>query len=491
MSLTTSFDTARSGLSLSTGQIAVTSRNIARAGVDGASRKIANATTLPGQGARLAAITRATDAALLDKMLIAASTAAQKSAAATGFDRLGAVLGDMSDETSPASLMGKLRDALQIFSDNPGDAVRGQTAVAVAKDLARALNDGARSVQSFRAEADGKIAGAVDRLNGLLTEFGALNNAVAQGARAGQDITDALDDRDGVLKNIAEIIGVRTISGPDGRMAIFTDSGVTLFAETPRAVTFTSTPVYAATTSGAAVFVDGVAVTDPGSGMPVSSGEIAGLAALRDTQAVTYQNQLDEIARSLIVLFAEKDVSATPTGPDAPGLFTYSGAPAMPASALTPGLAASIAVAARADPAQGGDVFRLRDGGISNPGNPAYVSNPSGLTGYSDLLIALFDGFSALATFDPAAQAGTSASPLDFASSSTAWLQEARRAATLADEQSQTRFQRAKEAHSNKAGVNLDDEMARLLEFERSYQASAKLLSAIDAMYGALFDSLR
>ena len=59
--------------------------------------------------------------------------------------------------------------------------------------------------------------------------------------------------------------------------------------------------------------------------MRSGSGRLIGLAAVRDTYAVTYQNQLDEIARGLIEAFAESDQSASPSLPDAPGLFTYPG----------------------------------------------------------------------------------------------------------------------------------------------------------------------
>ena len=95
------------------------------------------------------------------------------------------------------------------------------------------------------------------------------------------------------------------------------------------------------------------------------------------------QAQLDEMARGLVTLFAESD-QVGGGAPTRPGLFTYSGAPAMPAAGVVvPGLAASISVSASVDPAQGGDVNLLRDGAISDPGNAAYVYNTSGAAGFS------------------------------------------------------------------------------------------------------------
>ena len=110
--------------------------------------------------------------------------------------------------------------------------------------------------------------------------------------------------------------------------------------------------------------------------MALKSGSIAGLTQLRDTTTVAYQNQLDQIAGGLVSAFSESDQTGG-SAPTIPGLFTYSGAPAMPTTGQT-GLAASIAVSANVDPSQGGTLTRLRDGGIGDPGNSAYVANTTG-----------------------------------------------------------------------------------------------------------------
>ena len=219
------------------------------------------------------------------------------------------------------------------------------------------------------------------------------------------------------------------------------------------------------------------------------SGRLTGLAAVRDGVAVTYQSQLDEIARGLIQAFAESDQSATPTLPDAPGLFTYAGAPAMPPSgSVLVGLAGTIKVNASVDPAQGGNPARLRDGGIS--GNPAYVYNATGAAGYSQRLEQLLDALDTQQSFDPAAQVGAvgDAWPA-LRASSVAWLQEARKSASADGDYKTALLERASEALSKATGVNLDEEMTLLLELERSYQASTKLVTTIDNMLGALLQA--
>ena len=147
------------------------------------------------------------------------------------------------------------------------------------------------------------------------------------------------------------------------------------------------------------------------------------------------------------------------------------------------GLAGLIRVNPAVDPLQGGDATKLRDGGIAGA---AYVYNITGAAGFSDRLQELLDKLNAPRSFDSAAQLNTSASIFTFASGSVAWLQEARMSSNAELEYRNTLFARSSEALSNATGVNLDHEMTLLLDLERSYQATARLISSIDEMLRVL-----
>ena len=132
--------------------------------------------------------------------------------------------------------------------------------------------------------------------------------------------------------------------------------------------------------------------------------------------APAYQNQLDEIARGLVATFAESDQSGN-GGADAAGLFTWSGGPAIPPSGtVVPGLAASIAVNPAADPAAGGSVATLRDGGINGSD---YVYNTTGAASFADRLDALTAGLSSPRSFDGAAEIDTTATVPNYATASS------------------------------------------------------------------------
>src|SRR5690606_20871166 len=213
----------------------------------------------------------------------------------------------------------------------------------------------------------------------------------------------------------------------------------TLFETKARAITFEPTLIYTASTTGYPVFAAGVQITGAAGGMVIGSGRLAGLMTIRDEIATTYQNQLDEIARGLIEAFAESDQIGS-SSPDAPGLFTYAGATSVPPSGtIMTGLAGMIIVNPSADPAQGGDVAKLRDGGMSGP---EYIYNASGAPGFSDRLQELIDRMAEQLGFNKAAQLGDKATLPGFAASSIAWLQEARSVANSEMHYRATLFER-------------------------------------------------
>ena len=195
------------------------------------------------------------------------------------------------------------------------------------------------------------------------------------------------------------------------------------------------------------------------------------------------QTQLDEIARALVVSFAESDQSPTPTLPDEPGLFTWASGTVPTGATIVTGIASSITVNPALIQSLGGDPKLLRDGGINGA---AYSSNPTGATGYSSLLDSYVLTLDEPMGFDAAAGLSSSASLMEFAAQSIGWLELNRSDAESAAESREASRFRSVEALSSITGVSLDEEMSMLLELEQSYKASARLITAVDEMLQAL-----
>jgi flagellar hook-associated protein 1 len=487
MSLTAALYSAQSSLAATSKQTAVVSRNISGAGDTNYTTRLAMLSTSDGGGAQVS-VNRQSDPSLLAQYLTASSTSAGASALQSGLDQISGIYSADNYSAAPGALIGQLRDAIQLYASQPTDAATGDSAVNSAVTLANALNSGSQQVQNLRSQTDTQIASSVSNLNKLLSNFQDVNNQVVNGTRAGADVSDLLDQRDSILKQMSSIIGVTTMTRSDNDMVILTDGGTTLFDKTARTVSFQPTGAFDASTTGNPVYVDGVPLSHSSFGSSYGSGQLSGLLQVRDVYAPEYQSQLDEIARSLVSTFSEPDQTGSGQ-PNVPGLFTWSGAPAVPASGtLSPGIAETITVNPAFIRSDGGSATLLRDGGA---GGAAYVANTSGAASYTDRLQSLISGISAQQNYDPSAGLQSPNNLIDYASASVNWLEGVRQQATNDGTYQSTLASRAQDALSNATGVNIDQQMSTMLDLEHSYQASARVLTAVNDMLTQLMDAVK
>ena len=492
MSLSNAWNVATSSLATNAGLTSIVSRNISNAqnATGYVSAKVANLVTGSSGAAVIQSISDLTNASLFNSMLSSTSANAAAQALSNGVTQLQQTVSDAtstSDSTtaaaSPSSLLQTLAAALQAYSSSPGSSSAASAVFSAAQNLGQGLNTASATAQNVRETADQDMVTSVATVNSLLSQFQQVNTAIVNGTATGADVTDAQDQRNTILQSLSQQIGVTTSTASNNSMSIYTDSGVTLFDTTPRSVTMAATTTYTASTTGAAVYVDGVPVTGANAIMPIQSGALAGLANLRDTVATQYQSQLDSIAGGLVNAFAET-ATASPT---LPGLFTYAGATSVPGSTLFAGLASEITVSSAVDPAQGGDPTLIRDGGINGA---AYVQNSTGAAGYNTLINSDVTALTATQGFPAGTGLAISNSVTGQAAASASWLDGQYQSATNNATYQTTLSSQASQALSNATGVNIDQQMSQMLDLENSYQASAKLISTINTMFTSLLQAV-
>ena len=489
MGLSTTLNIAQSALTTNAALTTLVSRNIAGVNDPNYSSRSADLVTTP-YGSQVGPIRAATDDALFTHLLQAKSDSAASSAVSTGLDKINETLGlstATTTDTSPATMLGALTSALQQYAASPVDTSLGQAAVTAAQKLAANLNTASATVQSVRADADSGIAAAVITINSLLKQFGDANNAVITATSAGADTSDALDRRNEVLSELSEQIGITTATTGNGGLAIYTDGGATLFQGTARSVTFAANSTYVQGLKGNDVMVDGVPVTGSDAVMATKSGKIAGLTQMRDTTAVAYGNQLDQIANGLISAFSESDQTGS-GAPTVAGLFTASGSTTLPTSIT--GLASAITVAASVDPSQSGSIALLRDGGIGASGNSAYTANTTGGASYSAHLTALISTLDTAQSFDPTSGGAASGTLSDYAASSVGWFETTRQDASTTSTNKAAVVTQTTTNLSSETGVNLDEQLSKMLDLEHSYQASAELMTTVKNMLDSLLSAV-
>nr|CAD6425102.1 flagellar hook-associated protein FlgK [Rhizobium sp. Q54] len=486
MSLSSALSTAQSIFNNTGAQSGVASRNIANAQNANYVRRSAVLTT-GGNGALVVAIERSQNLALYRQTIESSSLFAGQQVLLAGLEEVKSLMGGNDYELSPSQLIGNLRNTLQTWASKPGETTVGATTVSTARDLANALNNASAQLQEIRQRADADIKQSVDDLNGLLAKFELANNKVKQEVAVGGNPNDALDERETLLKQISQIVGVTTVRRENDDLALYTTDGTVLFETVPRAVTFVPTSAYGAATTGNGIYIDGIALK-PGRGPDTSAkGSLQALLQLRDDIVPVYQSQLDEVARGLIVAFAETDPDPAnpPALPTLPGLFTWDLGTIPADGTVEPGLANRIRVNPAVIPPSG-DPMLIRDGGINGPD---YVVNIGKSAGFSDLLNRYDDAFEVKTDFAESTQVGGKLDLQSFAADSIGWLEMLRSTATSATENKLAMYSRATDAYSSETGVSLDEELSLLLDIEQSYKAAAKLMSTVDTMMQALLEA--
>ena len=498
MTLSSAFNIINSAFVATAAQSATISNNITNANTPGYSREIANVVDNPYGGADVASIIREANSALTDQVNSSTSESASQSAIAAGLATLAQTVSDSATATSaagatqsgasPSAMLANLQSALSTYAADPSNQSVGQAVVAAAGNLTTSLNNGAAAVQQVRDQADAGIATSVTSINSLLNQFTQVNATIVAGLQTGANISAAQDSEDSILTQLSKQVGISTTTNTNGSVSIYTDSGVALFQDTPRTLTFTPSSTLTAGVSGNPVMVDGIQITGASAPMSVHSGALAGLTQLRDVVAPEYQAQLDQISSGLINAFAETDQTGG-GAPTLPGLFTFSGATGVPLPTQVMGLSSQIEVNPNVESSQGGDIDLLRDGGISVPGSATYTYNTTGSTGYTARIQQMVSAIGATQAFDPTAGLGASDSLSDYANNSVGWLQGQNQQASDAASYQNSVVSQATSALSNATGVNMDTEMTNMLNIENSYTTSAKLLTTVTAMFSALLSA--
>ncbi|MBN9237154.1 MULTISPECIES: flagellar hook-associated protein FlgK [Phyllobacteriaceae] len=485
MSLSSALNIAQSSLKATSRQTSIVSRNVSDGSNPDYSRRSAML-VYTDPGVSVVKIRREANDLLFRQNLSALSAWSGQGALAKGMDKLELQVNGVDNASSASTAIGNLQKALQLYATTPSNQNLGSSVVEAARQVVRSLNDGTKAIQDFRTQTDGEITTAVNDINDLLKQFEVANKAVVSGTRSGGDVSDALDNRDAILKKISEYVPISTYTRGDNDMVITTGDGTTLFETIPRSVTFTPSAGYAPGAVGGQIYIDNVPLKT--TGVTDAPGKLAGMLQLRDNVTVTMQSQLDEIARGLVTAFSE---SATGQ-PTLAGLFTWSGGPAVPpAGTLVDGIAGTIKINPAVDPSAGGNPVLLRDGGINGA---VYRTNPNAAgsgASYADRLIAYGEKLTQPMAFDPAAGITANSSLVSYAASSIGWFEGVRQqASTLADTK-EALAQRTGEALSNATGVNVDTEMSLMLDLEHTYQASAKILTTVNQMLDTLLSAVR
>ncbi|MFD1342035.1 flagellar hook-associated protein FlgK [Litorisediminicola beolgyonensis] len=470
MTITSAFNTVRTGLHTVGTRAELISSNIANSGREGYVRRDAELSTMINGGVTVAAIERELDTALVGLTRTESASASYHEAVVDSLSIYTNTLGEPGDSESLSVTLAEFQTALDLLGTVPDDIAALKGAVDAAVSLADSLNEASRAVTKAQVAAGDLLKQEIEETNVLLEKIVDLNRQIVTAEEGGMTRASLLDDRDAALDALAERIGITTQSDGQGRIDVLTDEGVALI----EGLSFQPISYDAGTGTLSAGAQD---ITPGRTGVHgTQSGSLSARVTVKDIDLPQMAAQLDEVARALIETFEAADASLAV---GQAGLLTDAGGVYDPL--MQDGLAGRIAVndAVRAD--VGGDPAKLRSG--IGALVSAAASDRTQLTSFSDALAERqgFDGTLGL---------GSNMKLSDYVATLVADQKlriteakqdgEARRAssAALISERSQIE------------GVNVDDELQKLLAVEQAYAANSQVITALTRMMDTLLEAV-
>lgn len=482
MSITSALSSALSGLSATSRQAEILSSNVANATTPGYARREVQLSAAvlagTGQGVAVTSVSRDIDQYLLNERRYAQSGDADRSLRSTFLGKVEQAIGTPDTPGSLGARLAAFDRSLIEASARPDAQARLATVATTARSLAAGLATATADIQQSRATADRQIAAEVVALNTALSQVQDLNTQLRSFTGAGRDVSALLDKRQQLIDGIAAIVPIREVARESNQIALFTTGGASLLEG--KAVQFgfsatgTITPEMTQALGGlSGLEINGRPIATAGSASPILGGRLGALFAVRDDLAVTAQGKLDAVARDLVERFSASGLDPT-LAPGDPGLFTDQGAAFLPANEA--GLAGRIRMNAAADPAQGGALYRLRDG---------LAATSEGPPGNASLLGALHDALSGPRALT---STGFTAGTRSFADLASDLLSDSSGLRLGADAETSYTAARltALTDLEDQNGIDTDQEMQMLLVIEKNYAANAKVIQTVNDMIDIL-----
>lgn len=226
--------TSLSGMLAFQRALEVTGHNIANANTPGYSRQIVDLSARAGQssgagfigsGVQVAAIKRVYDEMLVSQLRTATSGQSRLDVLSTMASRIDNLLADPA--TGLSSGLDAFFGAVQDVANDPGSIPARQALLAEADGVVQRFQSLDRQLSATGTEVNQRISVSVDEINRLAGAIADVNNKIAVAGTA-QPPNDLLDQRDRLVRDLAEQVSVSTALQDDGTLSVFIGSGQTL-----------------------------------------------------------------------------------------------------------------------------------------------------------------------------------------------------------------------------------------------------------------------
>ncbi|CAG37418.1 flagellar hook-associated protein FlgK [Desulfotalea psychrophila] len=467
----------RTSLEVSQKQIEISGNNIANVNTKGYSKQSAKLSPYPamnfggffvGQGVKVTDVDRQHNTFISNQLVNKSVDYGYENSKTASFAEIERIFSVSKDNL--AGDIDHFFDSWQELSTKPTDVVLRDITLQKGSVLAAKFNNSANELDQVQKNIGAQLKSGVSEVNNKLKQLGELNDRIYQIENNGQTANGARDSRESLLQELAQTIGAQSYELSSGMVNVQLPSGLPLVngnsASTIETVQNGPTVGLKLHTTGATREL----------GTKSMGGEFAGLLDLQDEVIPALEDNLNQLAYSLITkvnelhqggagldgstghLFFEEpphtnDVPIDPaTGPSKDNWQDA-------ARAMKVSLSGAAQVAAAQKPTDG---------------TSSKVGDNTNALKIADLSYALVvngtDSFNSFyGKITSTIGIGSNQNKLNLKGAEDALVQ-------------------VKNLRDSAAGVSLEEEMISLIQFQNSFQSSAKFLSTVDELMDTLLN---
>ena len=456
-SLSALFNLSRAALTADQAALNATSNNVANQNTVGYTRQVVSFTgtdtvtlrsTGPSTATPQAIATSSRDRILEHRLQQQTQTASSTSARADALTQIENIFSLNSSSANAGSTqlgtdLDGLFSALGALQANSADPATQQGVLSAAATLANDFNASAAQIAQVKAGLSAGVTASLPQINSLAATIASLNGQISSQLGTDSPNLDAgalEDQRQLAITQLSSLIGLDQITTEKNGLTLTTQGG-TVLVEGQSAHSLQS----GVTATGNTVLDQSGNDVTAG----ITGGSLGGQLAAQNSDIPAIARQLDSLANQIATAVnAQNSAGYTTTGLPGGAIFS------LPASVTGSASAIALLASAKVAPAAAGE-------GPSGNGNATALAALVTTVGTAGL--TLTGTLSALV-----GSVGTTSAALK----AEATTQQA----TLAQLTTQ---------RDSLSGVSLDDEAANLTQYEKSYEAAAKLLTVLDTLFAA------
>jgi flagellar hook-associated protein 1 FlgK len=340
-------------------------------------------------------------------------------------------------------------NSLSQLSSNPSDLNIRQGVLTAAQNLATILNQTSANLTTLQRGVDLSVAQSVSQINTLTAQIATINLQVAAAQTSGQNAGPFVDQRQQLINRLSNLADVSEIDAGHGSLTLTTSTGAPLVVGGQN---FQLTSQIDPTTSFQHVFSQGSDITSR-----ITSGQLAGQLQIRDLEIPKVQSSLDTLAASLAnAVNTQQQAGFDLNGVAGGNLFVPPPAGGVgAASTLAVAITDPVKIAASADGTPGDNTNANALLAIQNQ---AIVNGQTPLQYYSGLIFKI----------------GSDVSN------------------ALTEQQSSSLIlQQITNLQGGVSGVDLNEEAANLIRYQKAYQAAAQVASIINSLLDTTINIVR